>query len=50
MLDEARVPLFWFTYLEDHAGGDDGGNTQLHQRTPVTGQHHTQPVQGVGSV
>ena len=38
------------TYLEDHAGGDDGGNTQFHQCSSVTGQHHTQPVQGIRSV
>lgn len=36
--------------LEDHAGGDDRGDTQLHQSTPVTGQHHTKPVQGVRRV
>lgn len=36
--------------LEDHAGGDDGGNTQLHQRSPVTGHHHTQPVERVRGV
>ena len=36
--------------LEDHAGGDDGGNTQLHQRTSVTGHHHTQPVERVGGI
>lgn len=38
------------TYLENHAGGDDGGDTQFHQSTPVTGQHHTQPVQRVRGV
>ena len=37
-------------YLENHAGGDDRGDTQLHQSTTVTGQHHTKPVQGVRSV
>ena len=36
--------------LEDHAGGDDGGDTQLHQRSPVTGHHHTQPVERVRGV
>ena len=38
------------TYLENHAGGDDGGDTQFHQSTPVTGQHHTQPVQRIRGV
>ena len=38
------------TYLEHHAGGDDRGNTQFHQRTPITGKHHTQPVQRIRSV
>lgn len=37
-------------YLEDHAGGDDRGDTQLHQSTTVTGQHHTKPVERIGSV
>lgn len=41
---------FPITYLENHAGGDDGGDTQFHQGTPVTGQHHTEPVQRVGGV
>jgi hypothetical protein len=36
--------------LEDHAGGDDGRDTQLHQRSPVTGHHHTQPVERIRSV
>lgn len=44
------LPECMETYLEDHAGGDDGGNTQFHQRTPVTGQHHTQPIQGIRSI
>jgi hypothetical protein len=39
-----------FAYLEDHAGGDDRGDTQLHESTTVTGQHHAEPVQGVRSV
>lgn len=30
--------------LEDHAGGDDGGDTQLHQGSAVTRHNHTQPV------
>jgi hypothetical protein len=30
--------------LEDHAGGDDGCDTQLHQSTSVTRHHHAQPV------
>lgn len=38
------------TYLENHAGGDNRGDTQLHQGTTVTGQHHTQPVQGIRGV
>lgn len=33
--------------LEDHARGDDGCDTQLHQSSSVTGQDHTQPVEGV---
>lgn len=41
---------FGIAYLEDHSGGDNRGDTQLHQSTPVTGQHHTEPVQGVRSV
>lgn len=40
----------FIAYLEDHAGGDDGSDTQLHKSTTVTGQHHTQPVQGVRGV
>ena len=30
--------------LEDHAGGDDGGDTELHEGTSVTRHHHAQPV------
>ena len=30
--------------LEDHAGGNDGRNTQFHQRAAITGQHHAQPI------
>lgn len=33
--------------LEDHTGGDDGGDTQLHQRTSVTRNDHSQPVEGI---
>lgn len=36
--------------LEDHARGDDGSDTQLHECTSVTGHHHTQPVERVGGV
>lgn len=37
-------------YLKDHAGGDDGSDTQLHQRSSITGQHHTEPVQRIRGV
>lgn len=30
--------------LEDHTGGDDGGDTQFHQSTSVTRYNHSQPV------
>ena len=30
--------------LEDHARGDDGGDTQFHQCSSVTRHHHSQPV------
>ncbi|CAG1994388.1 unnamed protein product [Fusarium graminearum] len=30
--------------LENHARGDDGGDTQLHQSTTVTRDNHSQPV------
>lgn len=33
--------------LEDHARGDDRGDSQFHQRSSVTGHHHTQPVQRI---
>lgn len=46
----ARDKPIDITYLEDHAGGDDRGDTQFHQSTTVTGQHHTEPVQGVRGV
>ena len=36
--------------LEHHARGDDGGDSQLHQRSSITGKHHTQPVHGVRAV
>lgn len=36
--------------LEDHAGGDDRSNTEFHERTTVTGHHHSEPVQRVGGV
>lgn len=36
--------------LEDHARGDDGGDTQLHQRTSVTRHHHAQPVERVRGI
>lgn len=38
------------TYLENHAGGDNGGDTQFHEGSPVTGQHHTKPVKGIRGV
>lgn len=31
-------------YLEDHAGGNNWGDTQFHEGSSVGGQHHTQPV------
>lgn len=33
--------------LDDHAGRDDGGDTQLHQGTAVRGEDDTHPVQRV---
>jgi hypothetical protein len=39
-----------FAHLEDHAGGDDGSDTQLHEGTSVTGHHHSEPVERVGGV
>lgn len=30
--------------LENHARGDDGGDTQLHERTAITRHDHSQPV------
>lgn len=30
--------------LEDHAGGDNGSDTELHQGAAITRHHHTQPV------
>lgn len=36
--------------LENHARGDDGRDTQLHQRSPVTRHHHAQPVERVRRV
>ena len=36
--------------LENHARGNDGGDTQLHQSTSVTGHHHSEPVQRVRGV
>lgn len=30
--------------LEDHAGGDDGSDTELHQGSSITCHHHAQPV------
>jgi len=30
--------------LENHAGGDDGGDTQFHQCSSVTRHHHAEPV------
>lgn len=37
-------------HLEDHAGGNDGGDAQLHEGTSVTGHHHSEPVERVGGV
>jgi hypothetical protein len=31
-------------YLKHHPGRNDWCNTQFHQRAPVTGQHHSQPI------
>lgn len=36
--------------LEDHARGDDRSDTEFHERTAVTGHHHSEPVQRVGGV
>lgn len=33
--------------LEDHAGRDNGGDTQFHQSTSVTGHDHAEPVEGI---
>jgi hypothetical protein len=38
------------TYLENHSRRDNGRDTQFHQCTTVTGQHHTEPVKRIGSV
>jgi len=35
-------------HLEDHARGDDGRDTELHERATVGGKNHTHPVEGVG--
>ena len=44
MLEYDVVTVDRQTYLEDHSGGYNGRRAQLHQGSPVTGQHHTQPV------
>jgi hypothetical protein len=36
--------------LEDHAGGDNGSDTEFHESTTVTGHHHSEPVKRVGGV
>jgi hypothetical protein len=36
--------------LENHTRRDNGRNTQFHERSPVTGHHHTQPVQRVRGI
>jgi hypothetical protein len=36
--------------LEDHARGDNRSDTEFHERTTVTGHHHSEPVQRVGGV
>lgn len=36
--------------LEHHAGRDNWRNTQFHQRSSVTRQHHAQPVQRIGGI
>jgi hypothetical protein len=48
----SRACSLWtcFAHLEDHAGGDDRGDTQLHEGTSVTSHHHSEPVERVGSV
>jgi hypothetical protein len=50
LVTQISIDSWFIAYLEDHAGGDDRGDTQLHESTTVTGQHHTEPVQGVRSV
>jgi len=35
---------FYAPYLKDHARRNDRRYTQLHQCTPVTRHHHSQPV------
>ena len=36
--------------LEDHAGGDDGGDAEFHEGAAVTRQHHAEPIHGVGGI
>lgn len=33
--------------LDNHTRGDDGGDTELHERSTVGGENHTHPVQRV---
>ena len=44
------LPMRLESYLEDHARGDDGRNTQFHKSSSVTRHHHSQPVQGIRGV
>ena len=36
--------------LHDHAGGDNGGDAELHEGATVGGENDTHPVEGVGGV
>lgn len=36
--------------LEDHSGGDNWGDTQLHESTSVGGHHHTEPVERIRGI
>lgn len=45
-LDEVRAR----EELHDHAGGDDGGDTEFHESAAVRGENDTHPVERVGGV
>jgi hypothetical protein len=36
--------------LHDHSRGDDGTDTELHQRPPIGGQDDTHPIERVGGI